>query len=147
MSSSHHVNIILENINFDDVISYPLLFIKGTVKCETCDTLFNGLIQLINDKYVDSQFQVCEGKFKILQELEIGINNVSLSVNFDLMHIGGVSLRFKRTDYQSSNNIVKVLYFIPKGDSGEFQAMNSSDNTVEVACKKIYLVIINQCFL
>ena len=145
MSLSHRVKIIIENINSDDVISYPLLFIKGTVKCENCDTLFNGIIRLFDDKSFESEFQVSEGKFKVLQELEIGVNNVRLAVNFGQMHIGEESLRFKRTDYHSSN-ILKALYFIPKGDLGKFQA-KTTYNTADVACKKIYLVIFNARFL
>ena len=120
------------------------MFIKGIVKCENCDFLFNGLVRLFNEKSFKSEFQVIEGKFKVLHELEIGVNNVRLSVNFDQMHIGEESLRFKRTDYHSSN-IVKALYIIPKGDLGEFQA-KTTFNTADVACKKICLVIFNTWF-
>jgi hypothetical protein len=136
------VKIIIENFNSDDVISYPLLFIKGIVKCENCDFLFNGLVRLFNDKSFKSEFQVIEGKFKVLHELEIGVNSVRLSVNFDPKHVGEVSLRFKRTNYQSSNKVVKVMYIIPRGDLGEFQAKNEFDNSKVVACKKINLVML-----
>ena len=143
MSLTHTASIIVDNITSNEALNYPLVFLKGKVHCENCKIIFNGSIRVWNnnENNEDILFEVCEGKFKVIKELKIGLNSITLSFNCDPIHSAETVLHLNRKDC-IYKNILKLLYVVPKGDSGNFQtAENVSDNSSFAACQKINLVI------
>ena len=131
MTEQHDVLVLFENINQNDVIQFPLAFIKGSVKCNACSSVLNGVICLSST----SEFPVVDGRFKCLQQLKLGTNSIEFFYQ-DGFHIANKTLVIEQIP-SSCTRTIKLLYIVPNGDAGSFQTESGLEGSAESACKKI----------
>jgi len=117
------------------VINYPIIFLKGKVKCNSCTSSLNGilLVQNGNDSF---EFEVSEGNFKFINQLSLGLNRLKLLYEFE-NHFCRKYLQLQRRPNYNTRTL-KLIYVIPIGDTGHFQSSNSN-NSIDSACRKIVL--------
>ena len=130
----HRVVLIFENVHDREAINYPVLFIKGIIKCSSCDSIVNGNLQVTNGDQV-AQFVIMEGQFKCIVHLRLGINTLTFLYESE-GHVADASLHIERR-FNASSRVLKLVYIIPKDDSGNFQSSPFEDCSVESACRRI----------
>ncbi len=132
----HSIDINLENVCANEVFQHPVVFLKGLIKCqENCSVaLLNGKISVLVDRDVH-EFNVLDGRFKCVIELKFGLNILKITYDNE-RHSGQTELTLERRS-SFCDNVLKLFYIIPNGDSGTFQSDRSCSNTVEVACQRI----------
>ncbi|KZS10156.1 putative Zinc metalloproteinase [Daphnia magna] len=133
--STHPVDINLENVSSNDSFEYSIIFLKGTVTCRenVCKTLNCKVLVLTDDE--TSEFTVQDGRFKCIIDLKLGRNLVNVICDSDL-HVGQYSLNLERKP-NICDKVLKLLYVVPKGDTGTFQSSGTCLNSAESACKRI----------
>lgn len=119
-----------------NVVSYPIIFLKGKVTCDQCDTLLNGilLVQNENDSF---EFEVLEGNFKFINQLTLGFNKLLLHYKF-VNHFSRTTIQLQRRA-SCNSRILKLVYVVPRGDAGHFQSSSNFDNSIDSACRKIVM--------
>lgn len=127
---SHKHNIKVLNFTNFEQITYSIIKLIGTIEnvkdCQTIRLTLNSIKTL--------QTKLAKDKFKILVELNEGINVIELIYCCE-------SVRLELT-YQprSTKYTVTPLYVICKGHNGLFQSPPNQDNSIESACKRITLI-------
>ena len=103
--SIHSVDISLDNVDSKETFEYSVILLKGKVTCQEncCKALLNGKISVSIESEV-FDFDVKEGRFKCIVELELGLNFLKIIYNNDL-HLGQYTLTLER----KSNLCDKVL--------------------------------------
>ena len=134
--SMHSVDIKLENVCGNEVLQYPVIFIRGIIRCkEVCNEgLLNGKISVLvaSDLF---EFNVLDGRFKCIIELKLGPNFLKITYDNNL-HSGQTALTLVRRS-NFCDNVLKLVYIIPNGDLGTFQSDGTGSNTAKNACEKI----------
>jgi hypothetical protein len=134
--SIHSVDISLDNVDSKETFEHSVILLKGKVTCQEncCKALLNGKISVSIESEV-FDFDVKEGRFKCIVELELGLNFLKIIYNNDL-HLGQYTLTLERKS-SLCDKVLKLLYVVPKGESGEFQSVQTCSNSAESACKRI----------
>ncbi|XP_065345154.1 uncharacterized protein LOC135942776 [Cloeon dipterum] len=125
-----HSSIKISNLNNSEVLSYPLVMIKGQV-IEPSGRASGVITAKMSTSNHD--WPVVNGKFKILLLLEEGMNNIELifeSASVDL------DLKFEP---QARKFVVTPVYIVSSGHDGTFQGPEGVDCSLEAALARIKL--------
>lgn len=128
------VRIILKNLKDNEVLNYPVLFIRGQVEAaDDGQAPLNGKL-LVHHEGIVSELKVCSGKFKCLLELKLGQNSIKIIYENNQYH-GECLYSFERRT-NDSPKFVRLFYVIPQNREREYQSL-TLDTSPGNACKKI----------